>query len=142
MTDMKAQVDAANRFFYPDVMVTCDDRDRELNTFKKYPCLIVEVLSKKTEGFDRGDKFADYRKLKTLQEYVVIDQTKKRADCFQRQSDGVWRVKFYTPDEEIQFQSIDFRISFDALYEDVVFTDTENRESPNRAGEKSEGRST
>ena len=131
MTDMKAQVDAANRFFYPDVMVTCDDRDRELKTYKKYPRLIVEVLSETTERFDRGDKFADYRKLETLQEYVLIDQTKKRVDCFRRNSDGVWTVKFYTPDEEIHLQSIDFRIGFDTLYEDVIFTNTETQQSQN-----------
>lgn len=142
MADMKAQVDAANRFFYPDVIVTCDDRDRLLNNFKKYPRLIVEVLSDKTEAFDRGDKFADYRKLETLQEYVLIDQNKKQVDCYRRNSEGMWAVQFYTPDAEIQFQSIDFRIGFDALYEDVVFADKENQGSRNGADEKSEGRST
>ncbi|NEQ83665.1 MAG: Uma2 family endonuclease, partial [Moorea sp. SIO2I5] len=45
MADMKAYVEAANSYYYPDVMVTCDARDRELKNYKKYPCLIVEVLS-------------------------------------------------------------------------------------------------
>ncbi|HEY9735093.1 MAG TPA: Uma2 family endonuclease [Trichocoleus sp.] len=68
-SDMKAQVEA-NRYYYPDVMVTCDERDRTFDYFKRYPCLIVEVLSEATEAFDQGDKFADYRHLESLQEYV------------------------------------------------------------------------
>ena len=63
VSDMKAQIETANIFYYPDVMVSCDERDRALTNCKKYPCLIVEVLSKKTESFDRGDKFADYQEL-------------------------------------------------------------------------------
>ncbi|NEP25785.1 MAG: Uma2 family endonuclease [Moorea sp. SIO3I6] len=66
MADMKAYIEAANSYYYPDVMVTCDARDRELTNYKKYPCLIVEVLSPKTEAFDRGNKFYNYQKLDTL----------------------------------------------------------------------------
>jgi len=74
--DMKARVEELNRFYYPDVMVTCDDRDRNNNTFKCHPCLVVEVLSESTEAFDRGDKFSDYRHLVSLQEYVLISQVR------------------------------------------------------------------
>ena len=54
-------------------MVTCDERDRTPDDFKRYPCLIIEVLPPTTQAFDRGDKFADYRTLETLQEYVLIN---------------------------------------------------------------------
>ena len=63
MSDMKAKIETANRFFYPDVMVTCDDRDKSTSNYKQYPCSIVEVLSDSTEAFDRGDKFSDYQQL-------------------------------------------------------------------------------
>ena len=52
--DMKARIDTANIYYYPDVMVSCDERDRAFKSFKKYPCLIIEVLSDGTEGFDRA----------------------------------------------------------------------------------------
>ncbi len=68
MADMKVKIEPANVFYYPDVMVTCDERDRSYAYFKRYPCLIVEVLSSTTEGFDRGEKFVNYRQLDTLQE--------------------------------------------------------------------------
>ncbi|NEO44762.1 MAG: Uma2 family endonuclease [Moorea sp. SIO4A3] len=120
MADMKAYVEAANSYYYPDVMVTCDARDRELKNYKKYPCLIVEVLSPKTEAFDRGNKFYDYQKLDTLVEYVLISQNHQRLDCFRRNAQGLWTLQFYDPGSEINLESVDFRSSIEALYEDVA----------------------
>ncbi|NEO91306.1 MAG: Uma2 family endonuclease [Moorea sp. SIO3G5] len=120
MADMKTYVEASNSYYYPDVMVTCDARDRELTNYKKYPCLIVEVLSPKTEAFDRGDKFSDYQQLETLVEYVLISQNRKRLDCFRRNSEGIWTLQFYYPGSEIHLETVDFRTSLEALYEDVI----------------------
>ena len=119
MADMKTYVEASNSYYYPDVLVTCDARDRELTNFKKYPCLIVEVLSPTTEAFDRGDKFSDYQQLETLVEYVLISQNRKRLDCFRRNSEGVWTLQFYYPGSEIHLETVDFRTSLETLYEDV-----------------------
>ena len=82
ISDMKVRIESKNYFFYPDVMVTCEKKDRENPTYKQFPCLIIEVLSDSTEAFDRGgcfrsgsisnhgvdrgDKFADYQSLETL----------------------------------------------------------------------------
>lgn len=66
IADMKARIESLNRFYYPDVIVTCDGRDQETPAYKRFPCLIVEVLSNFTEAFDRGDKFADYQTLESL----------------------------------------------------------------------------
>lgn len=123
MSDMKARIETANTFYYPDVMVSCDERDRAFTNLKKYPCLIVEVLSKKTESFDRGDKFADYQELETLQEYVLINQKRKRVEVFRRNAEGLWVLHTYKEGSEIHLASVDFRVSIDALYEDVVFSD-------------------
>ncbi|GET40303.1 Uma2 family endonuclease [Microseira wollei] len=125
MADMKAYIETANIFYYPDVMVTCDTRDREFPIQKKYPCLIVEVLSQKTEAFDRGDKFADYQQLETLQEYVLISQKRQRLECFRRNAEGFWVLQTYNQGSEIHLASIDFRTSMDSLYEDVTFGNNE-----------------
>ena len=85
--DMKARIEALNRFYYPDVMVTCDDRDLTNNIFKCHPCLVVEVLSESTEAFDRGDKFIDYRHLDSLQEYFLVSQVRPQVEVFRR-NDG------------------------------------------------------
>lgn len=125
MADMKAYIEIANIFYYPDVMVTCDARDREFQNYKKHPCLIVEVLSQKTEAFDRGDKFTDYQQLETLQEYVLISQKRQRIECFRRNAEGFWVLQTYNQGSEIHLASIDFRTSIDSLYEDVIFGNNE-----------------
>ena len=122
MSDMKARIESRNIYYYPDVMVTCDERDKAFQSFKRHPCLIIEVLSTGTEGFDRGDKFADYQNLETLQEYVLISQKRQRVECFRRNAEGLWVLHSYTQGNEIHLASVDFRTSMDAIYEDVIFT--------------------
>ena len=122
MSDMKVRIDSANIYYYADVMVSCDERDKAFQSFKRYPCLIIEVLSDATEGFDRGDKFADYQELETLQVYVLINQKRQRVECFRRNAEGLWVLQSDTPGSEVYLASVDFRTSMDAIYEDVVFT--------------------
>lgn len=123
MADMKAQIQAINRYYYPDVMVTCDAQDRELEYFKSSPCLIVEVLSGTTEGFDRGKKFTDYRHLKSLQEYVLISQDTMSVECFRRNEEGRWELYPYEKGEEVHLASVDFHCAIATIYEDVVLPD-------------------
>ena len=126
ISDMKAQVEARNRFFYPDVMVTCDSRDQETGTYKRFPKLIVEVLSKSTEAFDRGDKFLAYQALESLQEYVLINTRHQRVEIFRRSESGLWVLQFYSvEDETFELKSIGFTGTFNELYEDVVLEPTE-----------------
>jgi Uma2 family endonuclease len=119
ISDMKASIESLNIFYYPDVMVTCEPRDREFTYFKKYPKLIIEVLSESTEAFDRGDKFADYRQLEMLEEYVLVSQTRMQVDCFRRNPDNLWVLYPYNKEDEVYFASLDFRYHIDVLYEDV-----------------------
>ncbi len=63
ISDMKLRVEEDNAFFYPDVFVTCAESDRGQSHSKTCPVLVVEVLSPATSAYDRGAKFAAYRKL-------------------------------------------------------------------------------
>ncbi|MEM6433504.1 MAG: Uma2 family endonuclease [Cyanobacteria bacterium P01_D01_bin.115] len=119
--DMKAHIEPLNRFFYPDVMVTCDDLDRANNTFKSYPCLIVEVLSAGTEAFDRGDKFIDYRHLDSLQEYVLISQVRPQVEVFRRNDEGLWVLHTYGDGDTIMLASVGWSGTIADLYEAVEF---------------------
>ncbi|MFH7243274.1 MAG: Uma2 family endonuclease [Spirulina sp.] len=118
IADMKARIEARNCFYYPDVMVTCDERDQENDTYKCFPKLIIEVLPDSTEAFDRGDKFADYQTLETLEEYVLINTRHQRVECFQRNGDGLWVLRYHTEDQFI-LASLDFSAPLSVLYEDV-----------------------
>jgi Uma2 family endonuclease len=130
MVDMKARIESLNLFYYPDVMVTCDERDLASSTYKRYPCLIVEVLSSSTEGFDRGDKFADYKQLETLQEYVLISSHRQRVDCFRRSSEGLWVMHSFDADNEVTLASLDFKVAIADLYEDVTLAAISRTEQP------------
>ncbi|QYX33411.1 Uma2 family endonuclease [Sphaerospermopsis torques-reginae] len=119
-TDMKTRIETINRFYYPDVMVTCDERDKALSNYKKFPCLIIEILSDSTEAFDRGDKFKDYQNIETLQEYVLIDVKKPQVDCFRRNDQDLWVLQSYTQ-SSFELQSLNFQGNMDDLYEYVSF---------------------
>ncbi len=137
VADVKVQVSSNGPYFYPDVVVSCDEQDRHARQFIQSPCLIVEVLSPGTAGFDRGEKFRAYRRLKSLQEYVLIDSETQSVDCYRRNNQGKWELTAYPPDEEssnggdldIHFTSIDFRWSLSLIYEDIEFSES----SPNLA---------
>lgn len=120
ISDMKARIEAHNRYYYPDVMVTCDPRDQANSNEKHFPKLIVEVLSESTEAFDRGDKFIDYQTLESLQEYVLINTRHQRVECFRRNESGIWVFQYYqSADQTFELQSLDYTGTLAALYEDV-----------------------
>lgn len=121
MADAKLGVSENGPFHYPDVMVTCDERDRQAIKFIQYPCLIAEVLSPGTEGYDRGGKFTHYRSIKTLREYVLIDAQQISVECFRLNEKGIWELHPYTEGDEIHLTSVDFHCPICLLYEDVQF---------------------
>ena len=124
ISDMKVRIESKNRFYYPDVLVTCEDRDRENSTFKQFPNLIIEVLSDSTEAFDRGDKFADYQSLPSLQEYVLVNTKKARIECFRRTKEGLWLLQFYElEDSKFELTSVDFKGKISDVYEQVEFVE-------------------
>jgi Putative restriction endonuclease len=94
-------------FTYPDVSVSCDDRDRTAQQFIQFPCLMVEVLSPGTEAYDRGGKFAAYRRLESLQEYVLVGSETKTVEVSRRNPSGTWEFIPYAEGDEIHFTSVD-----------------------------------
>ncbi len=117
---VKVGVSEKGPFHYPDVMVTCDQRDSNRLKVIYHPCLIAEVLSPSTEAFDRGRKFANYRRIQTLQEYLLIDTQQITIECFRRNPQGKWELNPYTEGEEIHLTSIDFSFPISLIYEDVT----------------------
>lgn len=94
VSDMKVQVQASNSFFYPDVLVSCSPADLSDGKTQAMtqPILIAEVLSPSTAAFDRGGKFAHYRLLDSLQEYVLIDTDTPRVEVFRRNAANRWEL--------------------------------------------------
>ncbi|MGK7890730.1 MAG: Uma2 family endonuclease, partial [Leptolyngbyaceae cyanobacterium] len=91
----------------------------------RHPCLIVEVLSPSTEAYDRGGKFALYRQLSSLQEYVLIGSETKTVEVFRRKDNGTWSFIPYGEDDEIELTSVGLTLAADEIYDDVVLATNE-----------------
>jgi len=119
MNDVKLQVAAANAFFYPDVFVTCSERDAASRLVKQEPLLVVEVLSPSTAAYDRGDKFAAYRLCPTLAEYAVIDIDRRAVDLFRKNTEGLWVLHPLTGEDTLTLASVDHTLPLGELFADL-----------------------
>ena len=120
ISDMKLRVAQDHAFFYPDVFVTCTDADRAQSLWKSEPVLVVEVLSPSTSAYDRGAKFAAYRKLRSLREYVVVDAERISVDVFRREPGAkYWSADFLDAGQTVTLASVDLALPVAAVYEDV-----------------------
>lgn len=120
MVDVKVQVEPGRKYFYPDVVVTCDERDRDPQ-WVKFPSLIVEILSPSTEAVDRGKKFSSYRQFPTLQEYVLVEVDRPGVEVFRRNERGEWVFSDYGLDDRLYLKSVDVEIAVSQLYRKVNF---------------------
>ena len=129
VNDMKVKVQ--NDFFYPDVMVVCDQQDNENAYYKTNPVIIVEILSPSTRRTDKTLKRLAYQSIASLQEYVLIEQDKAEIEVFTRQSG--WQAIYYYLGDEITFESISVTVSVEEIYyqvdnKDIVAYLTEKNE--------------
>jgi Uma2 family endonuclease len=120
IVDVKVQVESGQKYFYPDVVVTCDERDIEPQLVQ-FPCLIIEVLSPSTEAADRGKKFAKYRQSPTLQEYVLVQVAQPGVEVFRRNEQGKWVLSEYNFGDILRLESVDVEIAIAHLYRQVQF---------------------
>ena len=123
--DVKLGVSENGPYHYPDVMVSCDERDKRATKVIYYPCLIVEVFSPSTEGIDRGKKFKNYRQISTLKEYILVSTEQMMVECFRLNDKGLWELHTYNQGDEIHLTSVDFKFTIELLYEDVIFENSE-----------------
>jgi len=127
-SDMRLHIPAQNIYYYPDLLVTCDQRDRLHRNHKNYPCLIIEVLSESTELRDRGVKFAHYQTIESLQEYVLVSQLEQRIEVFRRCDRKLWLLQTFTTGETVQLQSINLEIPLAEIYAGVELGNNSNAE--------------
>lgn len=99
---------------YPDISVTSDPDDMKGRTLKS-PSLIVEVLSSQTQNFDRGPKFAAYRKLPGLLEYVMVDPETQWVELFRRSPEGAWTLHDVT-DDTLLLASVGTELSMNDIF--------------------------
>jgi Uma2 family endonuclease len=121
-SDLRVKVSATGLYTYPDVLVVCDEpqfEDEVLDTLLN-PRAIVEVLSDSTEKYDRGTKFAHYRQVPSLQEYILVAQDRSLVERYVRQPDDTWLLTVYSDmSQTFAFGTIPVKIALAEIYRGV-----------------------
>jgi Uma2 family endonuclease len=127
-SDMRVRVPAARLYTYPDVVVVCGEpkfEDAYVDTLLN-PTLIVEVISRSTETYDRGRKFLYHRTIDSLAEYLMVEQDEYRLEQYVKQADGRWLLSEETSLEgAIDLASVECRLALSEVYERVDLSHSE-----------------
>lgn len=117
-SDLRVRIDGTGLSTYPDVTVVCGRLERsELDPdAATNPVLIVEVLSDGTEAYDRGEKFAHFRRLASLREYLLVSQRTRRLELYRRNAAGHWVLFEAGAGESVELESIGGQLEVDEIY--------------------------
>jgi Uma2 family endonuclease len=121
VSDVKVQVSPQSPYYYPDVVVSCSPQDLNARKFIQNPTIIGEVLSPGTSAKDRGEKFAHYLQIPTLQEYLLIDSDKISVERYRWGEGRMWLYYLYSAGDTITLSSIELDLDIALLYEGVTF---------------------
>lgn len=120
---VRLQLEEEKFYLYPDVFLTCDELDKKNNLFKKFPSIIFEVISDSTLAYDKEVKLKYYKRIKSLNYYVLVSQKEIRVELYSRIEDSqIWKYQtFETPIEIIEFDRLGFTLSVSAIYDGISF---------------------
>ncbi|MGZ8174633.1 MULTISPECIES: Uma2 family endonuclease [Methylobacter] len=121
-SDMRVKVAEARSYHYPDIVVACGTpqfEDAHVDTLLN-PTLLIEVLSPFTEAYDRGGKFAHYRKIPTLREYLLVAQDQPSIERYLRQGDVWILTEAVGLEVDVPLESIDCVLSLREVYDKVL----------------------
>ena len=124
-SDLRLWIPQYNRGLYPDLMLIAgeplfsDNRNDEILN----PCLIIEVLSPSTSGYDRGDKFRYYRSIPQLNQYLLVSQGEILIESYSKTSENNWLLQEYTPARGIiSLDSLGISLNLADIYEGIDFS--------------------
>ncbi len=121
VADLRVRVERGNRYVYPDLAALCEPprfEDGVLDTLLN-PAVIVEVLSETTEANDRGEKFAAYRQIETLGEYVLVAQDRVSVERYRRNGDLWTLTRLDSADCVLELESVGASLPLAEIYEGV-----------------------
>ncbi len=121
-SDMKIQVDEDRHYTYPDISIACGDIEfaKNRNDTIINPIVIFEVLSESTMNYDRGAKFAAYKNISSLKDYILIDQYTCHVEYFHKNEAGKWSLdEFKNQNDTFKIKSLDIEIVLDTIYNRV-----------------------
>ena len=119
-SNIKVKMVRSENYTYPDISVTCDDRDKTTTQYITYPSLIVEVLSPSTEAYDRGGKFRLYSHNPVLQDYLLVSSTSIEIDLYHKKDNGEWIIINYKEGDMIELKSINLTFAIAQIYQGIT----------------------
>lgn len=122
-SDLRVRIRAADRATYPDIFVVCGNPERDADDDHAVvnPTAIIEVRSDSTHQSDRTDKFAAYRRLTSLREYVLVSQRERRIEVYRREGRR-WYLEESGAGERVRLESLGIELLLDDAYVDRVGT--------------------
>lgn len=127
-SDLLVQTPSRSAAFFPDVSVVCGplDSTQMQATMISNPCIIVEVMSKSTRNYDQGDKLIEYRRIPTLQYYILVDSQQFCMYVYARQANRTWQViELIERDSVLQLPVYDVSIPLSDIFGRLQFEGTE-----------------
>ncbi len=125
-SDLRVLVSATGLYTYSDAVIHCEPSrflDKQFDTLLN-PTVLFEILSDSTEKYDRSSKSSQYRKIDSLQEYVLVSQSAPQVEVYQRLPEGDWKLR-ESADMTASFTltSVGITIPLSEVYQRVVFPD-------------------
>ena len=119
--NIKLQIIENKRYNYPDIMISCEAQDNDSEFISKYPCLIVEILSKSTARFDKTDKFEEFQKVSSIQYYLLVESRWQSVILYSRtDKPSLWTYQIFKELTDIvSFPKLDFELSLETIYQYV-----------------------
>lgn len=124
ISDVRLWIPEYRQYTYPDLMVIENEPiyEGKGTTTVINPLLIVEVLSKSTQDYDKGTKFDYYRSIPSFKEYIIIDQYRCAVQQFAKNTEGKWVLTDYDqPESILTLESLDFSLTLSDIYEKINF---------------------
>lgn len=124
-SDMRVKVEDTGNYMYPNVVIVCGEKEIEERQGESIlnPTILIEILSHSTEAYDRGLKWAHYKRIPSLQEYIIVTQTRPYVEHYIRQNATLWYYTTYEGlDAVITFPSVEDELSLASLYRKVTFS--------------------
>lgn len=130
-SDIRLLIKEKSIYYYPDVLVTCSEKDLKNGKQASEPILVAEVLSKSTALRDTNEKFLAYLELPSLQYYILISQDRTAVRIYERAEKG-WTMYIFTDlAQHFYLEKLDISVNLADLYEGVLWELAEEEEDNN-----------
>jgi len=122
-SDFRVHVPKNGLYTYPDLLIVCDEPELQDDTFDTLlnPTVLIEILSKSTRGYDKNAKFALYRNIPSLRDYLLVDSRRVKVEVWHKSTEGIWSLTKETdqPDDTVQIETIGLSLPMRTIYDRV-----------------------